>query len=65
MNRDRFTVEHFDAVEDDTPFCVVDHLQVGADGERFIIGRYATPELANEIQAALERARIYEWELVN
>ena len=38
----RFSILSFDDTENKTPYCVVDHEQVGHDGEDLIIGRYAT-----------------------
>lgn len=52
----RFGVYPFDSAEGDTPWCVVDDAQVGADGERLIIGQYETHAAAEAVVEALERA---------
>lgn len=49
----RFQVHEFDRAGEQSEYVVVDHWQVGSDGERLIVGTYPSPELAGAVRDAL------------
>lgn len=54
--QERFQIHTFDRYGLDGvtfEFCVVDHEQVGSDGERFIVGTYTDRAVAEEVRGAL------------